>query len=85
MLCFFFAILVTTDNVCKEVECGKGTCKASSNSTLFFECECDPGWKQARSDDDDDLKFLPCVVPNCKAYPLSPLFLMQIQVDYVYL
>jgi len=53
------------DNVCKEVECGKGTCKASSNSTLFFEYECDPGWKQARSDDDDDLKFLPCVVPNC--------------------
>ncbi|KAB1218124.1 hypothetical protein CJ030_MR3G014466 [Morella rubra] len=53
------------DNVCKEVECGKGTCKPSSNSTFMFECECDPGWSQTRSKHDDDLKFLPCVVPNC--------------------
>ncbi|PSR92753.1 Slit 2 protein like [Actinidia chinensis var. chinensis] len=53
------------DGVCKEVECGKGTCKPSLNSTLLFECECDRGWKQSRPDDDNDLKFLPCVIPNC--------------------
>ncbi|CAL0303219.1 unnamed protein product [Lupinus luteus] len=54
------------DDVCKEVECGKGTCKPSKNSTFLFECECDPGWKQAlASDDESGLKFLPCIVPNC--------------------
>ncbi|XP_061361309.1 uncharacterized protein LOC133305189 [Gastrolobium bilobum] len=54
------------DDVCKEVECGKGTCKSSKNSTFFFECECDPGWKQSPgSNDEADLKFLPCIVPNC--------------------
>ncbi|KAH7521025.1 hypothetical protein JRO89_XSUnG0128800 [Xanthoceras sorbifolium] len=30
-------------DVCKKVECGKGKCKASQNSTVFYECECDPG------------------------------------------
>uniref|UniRef100_A0A6N2N0F5 EGF-like domain-containing protein n=1 Tax=Salix viminalis TaxID=40686 RepID=A0A6N2N0F5_SALVM len=50
------------DDVCKKVECGKGTCKPSRNSTWFYECECDPGWKQVSS---DDHKFLPCIVPNC--------------------
>lgn len=68
----FPVFFVTTDNVCKEVECGKGTCKPSSNRTFMFECECDPGWSQTRSKHDDDLKFLPCVVPNCK---LSLLYL----------
>ncbi|KAE8022673.1 hypothetical protein FH972_008455 [Carpinus fangiana] len=56
------------DTVCKEVECGKGTCKQSSNRTFGFECECEPGWKQTGSDDDDLLKYLPCVVPNCTLY-----------------
>uniref|UniRef100_A0A1J3J2P8 Uncharacterized protein n=1 Tax=Noccaea caerulescens TaxID=107243 RepID=A0A1J3J2P8_NOCCA len=49
------------DNICKEVECGKGKCKASSNSTFMYECECDNGWKQF----DGNLKFLPCIIPNC--------------------
>ncbi|KAG6757429.1 hypothetical protein POTOM_037741 [Populus tomentosa] len=53
------------DDVCKKVECGKGTCKPSDNSTWFFECECDPGWKQTSSDHHDHLKFLPCIVPDC--------------------
>ncbi|KAL9401464.1 hypothetical protein Peur_005313 [Populus x canadensis] len=53
------------DDVCKKVECGKGTCKPSDNSTWFYECECDPGWTQTRFDQDDHLQFLPCVVPNC--------------------
>ncbi|KAG5554642.1 hypothetical protein RHGRI_012256 [Rhododendron griersonianum] len=53
------------DNVCKGVECGKGNCKPSLNTTFFFVCECEIGWKQTRSDKDDDFKFLPCVIPNC--------------------
>ncbi|KAF5752324.1 adhesive plaque matrix protein 2 [Tripterygium wilfordii] len=67
------------DDVCKRVECGKGTCKASHNSTFFYECECDLGWKQTRFDEDDHLKFLPCIVPNCTmdygcaAAPPSPV------------
>ncbi|KAM7462840.1 hypothetical protein LguiA_030961 [Lonicera macranthoides] len=53
------------DDVCKEVECGKGSCKPALNSTFFFVCECEPGWKQARPDDDDYFKFLPCLIPDC--------------------
>ncbi|KAA8548679.1 hypothetical protein F0562_000363 [Nyssa sinensis] len=53
------------DVVCNKVECGKGTCKPSPNSTFLFECECHPGWKQTHSDHDDGFKFLPCVIPNC--------------------
>jgi len=53
------------DDVCKGVECGKGNCTPSTNSTLNFVCECQPGWKQTRSDKDNHFKFLPCVIPNC--------------------
>ncbi|KAL2324434.1 hypothetical protein Fmac_023492 [Flemingia macrophylla] len=53
------------DDVCKAVQCGKGTCKPSKNSTLMFECDCDPGWKQHLSANDGGFKFLPCIVPNC--------------------
>ncbi|KAF2284279.1 hypothetical protein GH714_020212 [Hevea brasiliensis] len=64
------------DDVCKTVECGKGTCKPSHNSTLFYECECDSGWKQTRSDHDDHHKFLPCIVPNSEwVYDLRILIL----------
>ncbi|XVF38279.1 hypothetical protein REPUB_Repub20aG0086900 [Reevesia pubescens] len=54
------------DDACKEAKCGKGKCKPSLNGTLpYYVCECDLGWKQTRSDNDDHLKFLPCIVPNC--------------------
>ncbi|KAG8370259.1 hypothetical protein BUALT_Bualt14G0098300 [Buddleja alternifolia] len=52
-------------NACEENVCGRGHCVASTNSNFGFECECEAGWKQARPDNDDNLKFLPCVVPNC--------------------
>ncbi|KAE8728164.1 hypothetical protein F3Y22_tig00004779pilonHSYRG00187 [Hibiscus syriacus] len=43
------------DDVCKEVGCGKGKCKPSSNGTLpYYICECDAGWKQTAADQDDD-------------------------------
>ncbi|XP_023000547.1 uncharacterized protein LOC111494787 [Cucurbita maxima] len=57
------------ENVCKQVNCGKGSCKPSDNDTFSFECDCDSGWKKSLSDDDDDddghFKFLPCIIPNC--------------------
>ncbi|KAF8037943.1 hypothetical protein BT93_B0708 [Corymbia citriodora subsp. variegata] len=60
------------DDVCKEVKCGRGTCKPSGNSTFLYgngtflyECECEPGWKQTLSNTDQHLRFLPCVIPNC--------------------
>ncbi|OVA03475.1 hypothetical protein BVC80_1477g31 [Macleaya cordata] len=53
------------DALCKEVECGKGTCKASLDYTFNYMCECEAGWKRSRFQDEEDLKFLPCVIPNC--------------------
>ncbi|OVA05398.1 hypothetical protein BVC80_441g161 [Macleaya cordata] len=55
------------DDVCKEVECGKGKCKSSLDNNLPFICECEPGWKQITpfEQDHDLLHFLPCVIPNC--------------------
>ncbi|KAM1468487.1 hypothetical protein ACFX2I_033438 [Malus domestica] len=50
--------------ICDQVECGKGTCKFDINEPLGFTCECDPNWKRTH-DGDNDLKFLPCVIPNC--------------------
>ncbi|XP_019180813.1 PREDICTED: adhesive plaque matrix protein 2-like isoform X1 [Ipomoea nil] len=60
--------LSDNSKVCKEVGCGKGTCKASGSNALGYDCECDPGWKQARSESDTSLKFLPCVIPNCSLH-----------------
>ncbi|XP_075655753.1 uncharacterized protein LOC142625891 isoform X2 [Castanea sativa] len=55
-----------SDDVCKEVVCGKGTCKPSNQSAFFlFECECDPGWKQDNFGLAENFKFLPCLVPDC--------------------
>lgn len=48
------------------MNCGKGSCKASSNATFGFACECDAGWRQTRLESDNFSRFLPCVVPNCK-------------------
>ncbi|KAJ0733238.1 hypothetical protein HanPI659440_Chr11g0406131 [Helianthus annuus] len=55
------------DNICDEVNCGRGNCSADVSKPFGFACKCDPGWRQTRSDkdDDDDLhEFLPCVIPN---------------------
>ncbi|KAK9086968.1 hypothetical protein Syun_029362 [Stephania yunnanensis] len=67
------------DDICKDVMCGKGKCRASANSTFDFRCECDKGWKRSVEDDERRLGFLPCVIPNCtvnyscaKAEPPAP-------------
>ncbi|KAL6532360.1 hypothetical protein OROGR_014330 [Orobanche gracilis] len=61
----FLSPLLGNSNPCRESVCGKGNCVFSSNSTFGYECECDSGWKQAGPQDDEYLKFLPCVIPNC--------------------
>ncbi|KAK8532085.1 hypothetical protein V6N13_131427 [Hibiscus sabdariffa] len=56
------------EKLCDQVECGRGTCRADMRFPLSYTCECDPGWTRTRdgSDDhDDNLRFLPCVIPNC--------------------
>ncbi|EXB93250.1 hypothetical protein L484_024594 [Morus notabilis] len=55
------------EEICKDVDCGKGKCKAKWSLPLGFECECESGWKRndQDGDGDDDQKFLPCVIPNC--------------------
>jgi len=53
------------DNICNEVECGKGSCEASPGSPFEFICKCDDNWKRTRFENEDDLQFLPCVIPNC--------------------
>lgn len=66
------------ENVCKEVNCGKGTCKTSGNGSFSFECDCESGWKQTLFDDDDDdrnhFKFLPCIIPKCKISSFSSIY-----------
>ncbi|KAL8162716.1 hypothetical protein V2J09_014205 [Rumex salicifolius] len=56
----------TFDDVCKEVICGNGNCSVTKNSTVPFECVCDPGWKQPNSV--SGFHFLPCVMPNCEFF-----------------
>ncbi|KAL5566252.1 hypothetical protein UlMin_029416 [Ulmus minor] len=54
------------EELCKEVECGRGKCNPDASFPLGFTCQCDNGWKRTRDEvDDDDLKFLPCVIPDC--------------------
>ncbi|CAL5379692.1 unnamed protein product [Camellia sinensis] len=53
------------DNICKEVECGKGNCSVALDRPFGFKCECENGWKHTRLDSEQDLLFLPCVIPNC--------------------
>ncbi|KAJ0733239.1 hypothetical protein HanPI659440_Chr11g0406141 [Helianthus annuus] len=57
-----------SDNICDEVNCGRGNCSADVSKPFGFACKCDPGWRQTRSDKDDDdhdddfHEFLPCGV-----------------------
>lgn len=60
-----FALPPLSENPCTLSICGKGSCVAVKNSTFGFECQCESGWRQTRSDDDYNLKFLPCVIPDC--------------------
>ncbi|RCV46441.1 hypothetical protein SEVIR_9G536500v4 [Setaria viridis] len=50
------------NSICSTVACGKGNCTVAPG-TLGYRCECDPGWTQLHVG--DELRFLPCVIPNC--------------------
>ncbi|KAL7126343.1 hypothetical protein ABFS83_14G179700 [Erythranthe nasuta] len=53
------------DNICNEVECGKGSCEAAPGKPFNYKCDCEDGWKRTRFDDEQDLEFVPCTIPNC--------------------
>ncbi|KAK9919571.1 hypothetical protein M0R45_028160 [Rubus argutus] len=52
------------DEICKRVECGKGTCKFNSSYPSVYTCECDKGWRRTINGT-DEINFLPCVIPEC--------------------
>lgn len=54
-----------SDELCKDVQCGKGSCEAAPGSPFQFKCNCENGWKRTRLDNEGDLEFLPCIIPNC--------------------
>lgn len=58
--------------MCKVIVCGKGKCVGSNSSSLGYECECEKGWTQSRPHDGNSFKFLPCVVPQCQFFLISP-------------
>ncbi|KAK6143229.1 hypothetical protein DH2020_023577 [Rehmannia glutinosa] len=53
------------ENLCNEVECGKGSCEAAPGNPFNFRCNCEDGWRRTRLDDDQNYEFLPCIIPNC--------------------
>ncbi|XP_011091957.1 uncharacterized protein LOC105172276 [Sesamum indicum] len=53
------------ESLCDEVECGKGSCEAAPGYPFNFRCICQDGWKRTRLDDEQNLEFLPCIIPNC--------------------
>ncbi|PPD71258.1 hypothetical protein E1A91_D05G135900v1 [Gossypium mustelinum] len=46
---------------CSVIDCGQGTCQASNNSLLGFDCLCKPGWKKIQI---GPFTFPSCLVPN---------------------
>ncbi|PPD93521.1 hypothetical protein GOBAR_DD09550 [Gossypium barbadense] len=49
-------------NACAIVNCGKGSCQDTDNSSFGFQCNCYSGWNQFQV---GSLIFPPCIVPNC--------------------
>ncbi|CAB4272699.1 unnamed protein product [Prunus armeniaca] len=49
------------DIECQYINCGEGVCKASNETLLGFDCECNPGWIKIHV----GLLTLPTCVPNC--------------------
>ncbi|KAM7512770.1 hypothetical protein LguiB_011645 [Lonicera macranthoides] len=50
------------DVVCSMVDCGQGTCKASNDTMVGYDCECYPGWAKPVV---GPVTFPSCFVPNC--------------------
>ncbi|XP_062209961.1 uncharacterized protein LOC133911645 isoform X1 [Phragmites australis] len=50
------------NSICSTVACGKGNCTVVPGA-FGYRCDCDTGWTQLHVG--DDLRFLPCVIPNC--------------------
>lgn len=76
-----------TEHLCEDVQCGKGTCKVDITSPAGFICECDANWQRMKDYDDDDndvedLRFLPCVIPNCKLILIFDLFIASLALSF---
>lgn len=70
-------MLFCTDDACKNVNCGKGSCKVSSDSVSGFECHCSHGWKKIFP-----LPFSPCTVHNCEyAKLISKSYLLDLGIS----
>ncbi|CAL5381332.1 unnamed protein product [Camellia sinensis] len=59
------------DNICKEVECGKGNCSVALDSPFGFKCECENGWKRTRLDSSLDYSCMPAAPPAPSVIPLN--------------
>lgn len=57
------------DIECQFINCGEGVCKASNETLLGFDCECNPGWKKIHVG--VGLLTIPTCVPNCESLSLS--------------
>lgn len=65
----FWCFFGITDKMCEKVNCGKGKCRADMTRPFNFRCECEPGWKKTKdNDEDNDHTFLPCIIPECKLF-----------------
>ncbi|KAG4199078.1 hypothetical protein ERO13_A05G126700v2 [Gossypium hirsutum] len=68
LLFFYLATSTTVTTTSSHVtlnplqDCGQGTCQASNNSLLGFDCLCKPGWKKIQI---GPFTFPSCLVPNC--------------------
>nr|GMC87034.1 neurogenic locus notch-like protein [Ipomoea batatas] len=52
--------------ICTEVNCGKGNCREDRGYSYNFRCRCDDGWKRTtiKNTNEDDFQFLPCIIPE---------------------
>ncbi|XP_019186094.1 PREDICTED: uncharacterized protein LOC109180829 isoform X2 [Ipomoea nil] len=53
--------------ICTEVNCGKGNCREDRGYNYNFRCRCEDGWKRTtiKNTNEDDFQFLPCIIPEC--------------------
>ncbi|CAA3023089.1 Hypothetical predicted protein [Olea europaea subsp. europaea] len=54
-----------SDDMCEVVQCGRGSCESNPNVPFNFSCNCQDGWRQTRLNDELNLEFLPCLIPEC--------------------
>ncbi|XP_020577184.1 vitamin K-dependent protein S-like isoform X2 [Phalaenopsis equestris] len=51
------------EDLCGNVDCGRGICKSPAANMAGFVCVCEPGWSQLHFG--NHFRFLPCNIPDC--------------------